>query len=259
MSEKGDCLKIGSTKATDRVVPHPAPPDGPQLRDDHGHMQACAGSQCRELGPTVTAAARKALALKGDLKIAPDLSLLVIYSKRPDDESGMEPAAAHLFSISRDRELTLPPPASYARDHPDATLDSVEFLGGQLLVSWFACASEECVRSAVFDAEGASLVKELGQSVGVALDDHRIAVAGNGDVIVLDRRTPRTVAKATFDAIGKKRNAIDIRGIVALSADEVAILWENQGDLRAARVKIGKKVKVTAPRKFPRCWSEGDL
>ncbi|HEX3758650.1 MAG TPA: hypothetical protein VHW23_08080 [Kofleriaceae bacterium] len=51
----------------------------------------------------------------------------------------------------------------------------------------------------------------------------------------------------------------DCLGIVALSADEVAILWENQGALRAARVKIGKHLKVATPRKLPGCRSDGDL
>jgi hypothetical protein len=253
MSEKGRCLKIGSTKAADRVVSHPAPANT-RLREDHGHMQVCAGSQCRDLGPAVTSAARESLARNLEPEIAPDLSAVVTYGKTPDDVKG-EPQfpVPQVFSIPGDRELILKPPASYGREGATPWLDNVQLLGGTLVATWMSCAADGCVRSIVVGPDGANLGNELRRSVSVVLDDHRIALAGNGgDVVVLDRGTARVIAQATFDSAGRDLDALEVRGIVALSADEVAILWEKQ-DLRAVRVKIGKHMKLGPRRKLPRC------
>ncbi|HEX3766270.1 MAG TPA: hypothetical protein VHW23_46575, partial [Kofleriaceae bacterium] len=230
------------------------PPADTHLRDDHGRMHACAGARCRDLGPVATAAARESLTHKARPTIAPDLSLLVTYGASLDESnSALPPTVSQVISIADDRALPLKPPASSARAGAIPSLMGVTLLGGALIATWMSCASEECVRSIVVAPDGANLGEGLPYSVGVALDDHRIALAGNGgEVTVLDRTTARVVGRAKFDPAGKRADALDVYGIVALSPDEVAILWDNH-DLRIVRVKIGKQLQVGALRKLPRC------
>lgn len=251
-SDRGSCLTIGRAKSADRAVAHPARPET-HLRDDHGRMQACAGPECRNLGPVATAAVRESLTHKARPTIAPDLAVLVTYGASLDESnSALPPTVSQVISIADDRALPLKPPAS-ARGGAIPSLMGVKLLGGALIATWMSCASEDCVRSTVVGPDGANLGKELPYSVGVALDDHRIALAGNGgEVIVLDRTTARVVGRAKFDPAGKRADALDVLGIVALSPDEVAILWDNH-DLRLVRVKIGKQLQVGAQRKLPRC------
>lgn len=252
-SDKGSCLTLGRAKSADRPVARPTRTDT-HLRDDHGRMQACAGTECRNLGPVATAAVRASLTHKARPTIAPDLALLVAYGASLDESnSALPPTVSQVISIADDRALPLKPPASSAGAGAIPSLMGVQLLGGALIATWMSCASEDCVRSTVVGPDGANLGKELPYSVGVALDDHRIALAGSGgEVIVLDRTTARVVGRAKFDPAGKRADALDVYGIVALSANEVAILWDNH-DLRVVRVKIGKQLQVGAQRKLPRC------
>jgi hypothetical protein len=246
------CLQLGATKAADRKVARPASVRDARVRDDQGRMQACAGSKCRDLGPVVTRTARSSLARKHEPFVAPDLSVLVVYVT-PEGEKD-EPQSQHsqVFSISRDAELSLKPPASYQKEGVTPWLESVEPFAGVLLATWMSCASDDCVRSMVVSLDGENLGKELKQSTGVALDDGRLVVVGNGgDISVIDPKTGAVAAHATFDASGRKSD-VNVLGLVALSAGEIAILWEGKG-VQLVRATIGKQVKVGHRRTVPGC------
>lgn len=175
-----------------------------------------------------------------DVQIARDLSVLAFSDTKE-----------RLFEIASDRELHLKPPARYGRQSP--ALERVQVIGSTVVATWMSCAADGCVTSAVVDTNGRNVGKALDGSVGVALDDRRIALAGHdgyGDLVVLDRAA-HVLGRITFQA-----DDVGDTAIARIAPDEVAIAWTSMGpSYHAARVRIGKKLAVGPIRDFAMCPS----
>ena len=245
--DRGDCLALGATAGSDRVVPHPPARSPEAVVSEHG-TQVCAGTTCKRLGKLLAGAIAHASAEAKDspltLRVARDLSVVAIF----DQAQG----AGSAWNVANDRELRLRPPAD-SHGPNAATLAVLDIVGSTLVATWVCGA--QCARSVLVDATGANLGASLPASVGIELDDHRLVLAGHEDdavLVVLDPKSGKQLGRLVFASYQAGDTSLE-----RLGPNEIALAWNpllgGSEEQYAARVTVGKTPALEAVRAFVPC------
>jgi hypothetical protein len=169
-------------------------PEGRLDRSD-GPRACGAGGACRALGRK----AARAVAAAERVAVTADGALVIVSNN----------ARSEVWSVARDRRLTLAPPREVEREYrPYGTFHPV---GRNVLGGWTPCAGP-CTVNRVFSPSGRSVAEFSSELGPVAIDEGRWGVLGASELRMFDLETGRAQGEISFVPAGDD-HAYEVDGV----------------------------------------------
>ena len=241
----GDCVRVRDRKVVrypKAITSTPALRWTARKRLQKRTLLACSGSSCKSVGARLAA----------ELDSHPDWAVQVTHDLATATITDPDTATHTLWSIVKDRSITIAPPSEYDRTKATAPPINVgaDVVGNTIVTSWTDCAGP-CSMSVLVDPEtGKNRGAWFPTGHAAELDPRRIAVIGNeadGKLTVIDTQTAvQTVITLATGPIGES-------AIVRLSDDRIGVLWSEGAMSYAAHVKLGATPSIVDRQAFERC------